>query len=301
VCSSDLEVRVLARGAGRKELAGVDAEVVVGDLDDPDPLRRCFAGAEVVVHAAAQVWIGYGRRAELERVNVEGTRAVCAAVPAGARLVQVSSVDGLGMRTREQPADEGCAPQAHEGGVPYVDTKRAADRVVRESGVEHVIVHPTFMIGPWDWRPSSGRMVLAVQRGDAKVAPAGGNNFVHVRDVVAGTIAAAAGPSGRAWILGNENLDYFEAWTRFAAALGVAGPKLRLPGGLVRGAAGLLRLGERLGLPEGEEVNAAATWMSTLPHYFDPSRARAELGLPATPIEEAVREAAAWFGERGYR
>lgn len=288
-------VRVLARGKDRKELAGVDAEVIVGDLDDPAALQRCFAGAEVVIHAAALVWIGYGRRAEMERVNVEGTRAVCAAVPAGARLLHVSSVDGLGLRSRAQPADEDCAPADHEGGVPYVDTKRAADRVVRASGVDHVIVHPTFMIGPWDWRPSSGRMVLAVQRGDARIAPAGGNNFVHVRDVVHGTLAAASGASGRAWILGNENLDYFEAWTRFAAALGAPKPLLRLPAWAVSAAAGAMRLAERMGLPEGEEINSAATKMSTLPHYFDPSRARRELGMPATPIEEAVRDAWAWF------
>lgn len=292
-------VRVLARGTGRKELAGVDVEVIPGDLDDPDALRRTFAGAEVVVHAAANVWVGDTGRAEMERVNVDGTRAVCAAVPAGARLVHVSSVDGLGMRSRAHPADEDVAPADHEGGVPYVDTKRSADRVVRTSGVEHVIVHPTFMIGPWDWKPSSGRMVLAVAAGQAKLAPTGGNNFVHVGDVVDGVVAASTARSGGAWILGNENLSYREAWSRMAAVLGVGAPWAELPAPLTRLAASALGAAQRFGLREGE-VNRATTAMSLLPHYFDPSRARRELGLRATPLEEAVREAWAFFRGNGY-
>jgi dihydroflavonol-4-reductase len=288
-------VRVLARGGSRKELDGLDAERVDGDLDDADALRRCFAGADVVVHAAAMVWIGYGRREAMERVNVGGTRAVCAALAPGQRLVHVSSVDALGMRTREAPADEACAPAPHEEGVPYVDTKRAADRVVRESGVDHVIVHPCYMLGPWDWKPSSGKMVLEVAKGKAVLAPAGGNNFVHVADVVAGLLAAADGPRGRAWILGNENLSYREAWGVFARATGGRAPVGEVPRWLGMAAAAALTP-----FPEGEEINPASVRMGFLPHFFDPSRARRELGMPATPVEQAARDAWAWFRERGY-
>lgn len=294
------EVTALARGgAGRRELQGLDLRVVDGDLDDVRALAAAFEGADVVVHAAANVWIGYGGRAEMERVNVGGTRAVCAALPAGARLVHVSSVDGLGLGTWDRPAGEDVAPRAEEGGVPYVDTKRAADRVVRESGVDHVVVHPTYMLGPWDWKPSSGRMLLEVAKGLARIAPGGGNNFVHVRDVCEGVLAAAEGPSGRAWILGNENLAYRDAWARMAQVVGASGPVGTLPRWVGAAAAGALDLARGVGLPEGD-VNAASVRMSFLPHVFDPSRARAELGLPATPFEEAVRDAWEWFRGNGY-
>jgi dihydroflavonol-4-reductase len=294
------EVTVLARGANRRELAGLDVRVVQGDLDDSAALAECFRGAEVVVHAAALVTIAFGERSAMERVNVEGTRAVCAAVPAGARLVHVSSVDGLGMRTREHPADEDCEPKPEEGGVPYVDTKRAADQVVRASGLDHVIVHPAFMVGPWDWKPSSGRMILAIARGLGRFPPGGGNNFVHVRDVCEGVVAASEARSGGAWILGNENLDYREAWTRIAAVTGGPRPLATIPRFAGRVAERALSLGAALGLREGD-VNAATTRMAFAPHYFDPSRARRELGLAATPVDEAFREAWEWFGEYGFR
>jgi dihydroflavonol-4-reductase len=34
--------------------------------------------------------------------------------------------------------------------------------------------------------------------------------------------------------------------------------------------------------------------------YFDASKAMRELGLPQTPVEEALRRAVAWFRENGY-
>lgn len=290
------EVTVLSRRPPRREFAGLAVVEVEGDLDDEPALRRCFEGADVVVHAAAMVEIRHGGRAEFERVNVEGTRAVLAALPTSARLLHVSTVDALGMRTREDPADETTPPAAHEGGVPYVDTKRAADRLVLESGADWRIVYPTYMFGPWDWRPSSGKMILEIASGKGVFAPPGGNNFVDVRDVVDAMIVSAARPRGGRWILGNENLTYAEAWAQIARVTGKRPPIASLPRWMTGAAAGALAVGERFGLREGE-INSAAVTMSTLPHYFSPALARRELGMRSTPVAEAIAEAWRWFGE----
>ena len=296
--SRGAQVKVLVRGGDRPELAGLKVDVVAGDLDDAPAVRACFAGAEVVVHAAATVWIGHAGRSQAERVNVDGTRTVCAAVPAGARLVHVSTVDALGLGTRALPATEDTVPRPEEGGVPYVDTKRAADRVVRESGLDQVIVHPTLIVGPYDWRVNVGKMLLAVKRGQARLAPPGGNNFVHVDDVCAGIVAAGRAPAGRAWILGNENLSYHEAWTRIAAIVDGPAPATTLPRWLGPLASALTGIPHRLGLAEGD-INAATTHFGFVDHYFDPSRARTELGLPATPIDQAFGDAWRWLVANG--
>lgn len=303
-------MRVLSRGTGRRELAGLPVETVTGDLAR-GPLEELVRGADVVVHAAANVWVGTTDRADLERVNVGGTGLVCDAVLAEqassgrpVRLVQVSSVDALGLGSREHPATEETPPLESEGGVPYVDTKRAADRLVRSrAGLDAVFVHPTYMIGPWDWRPSSGRMLLEIAKGKGLVAPSGGNNFVDVRDVVAGIRACAdpsRAPSGSAWILGNENLTYLEAWTRMARVVGARPPLGQTPRWLGNLLAAALEIPLALGLKEGD-INPATTRMSFLPHYFDPSKAQRELGIPATPLETAFTDAWSWFGEMGYR
>lgn len=291
-------VTVLSRRAPRKEFAGLAVTEIEGDLDDTVALQRCFAGADVVVHSAAMVDIRQTGKADFERINVQGTRNVLAALPKGARLLHVSSVDALGMRSRENPADEDCAPAAHEGGVPYVDTKRAADALVQQSAVDWRIVYPTYMLGPWDWRPSSGQMVLEIATGKGAFAPSGGNNFVDVRDVVEAMVVAAALPSGGRWILGNANLSYREAWTIMAAVTGARPPMGELPHWLGSLASGALSAVEAIGLPEGV-INASSVRMSFAPHYFTSERARRDLDMRSTPLKETVEAAWKWFKEHG--
>ncbi len=288
------QVAVLARKPPRPEFEGLDVRVVSGDLEDAAALRACFADAEVVVHAAAMVEIRRGGRDEFVRVNVDGTRHVLDCLPLGARLLHVSTVDALGMRTRADPADEDTAPSPNEEGVPYVDTKRAADKLVRNSSIDWRIVYPTYMLGPWDWRPSSGKMIMEIAAGKGFAAPPGGNNFVDVRDVVEAMIVAAARPSGGRWILGNENLNYAEAWTQMAQETGARPPAFTLPKWLTTAASGTLAAAERLGMREGE-INSASVAMSSLPHYFSAERARRELGMRQTPVAEAIADAWAWF------
>ena len=312
LCADGERVRVLVRGAARKEIDGLPAEVVIGELD-AGPLRTLIDGADYVVHAAASVKVGVTGREEMERVNVGGTQAVCdvmrAMLPSGsgirARLIHVSSVDALGLGTRAHPATEDTAPRREEGGVPYVDTKRAADRVVRsaiEAGLDAVIVHPTYMIGPNDWGPSSGKMLLEIARGKGLIAPRGGNNFVDVRDVVAGILRVAerdVARTGSAWILGNENLSYIEAWTRMAKVVGARAPLAETPRWLGLAVATMLHAPRLIGIQEGD-INPASTRMSFLPHYFDPGKSQRELGIVPTPLDIAIADAWTWFQTHGY-
>ncbi len=288
------EVRVLSRKGPRREFAGLAVTEIEGDLDDVGALSRLVEGADCVVHAAAMVDIRCGDRDRFESVNVAGTANVLAALPASARLVHVSTVDALGMRSREAPADEDCPPQPHEAGVPYVDTKRAADLLVQGSAADWIIVYPTYMLGPWDWRPSSGRMILEIATGKGKLAPGGGNNFVHVGDVVDALITASGKRRGGRWILGNENLSYAEAWALMATVTGASPPLGSLPRWVGSGAAAALDAARASGLREGD-INAASVRMSFLPHYFSAARARRELGMRQTPVREAIEAAWTFF------
>lgn len=286
-----------------RSLADLPIDIVEGSLEDVSFLERGCEAASLVVHAAGMVHIGRRHSDEMWTTNVEGSRRVArAARGAAAKMVHVSSVDAIGLRHDGQPADEETPP----GGLqecPYVATKREAEAAVLsevERGLDAVIVNPVYMLGPWDWKPSSGRMLLEVAAGKGTFAPPGSNDFVDVRDVAHGImLAASRGRTGRRYILGGHRLSYLEAWRVFAEVagrmppLGIAPPAAVRVAGWVGDLAGMFMKRE-------PALNSIAAASSLLPHNFSSERARTELGYRFRSFESTVSDAFDWFVEHGY-
>ncbi len=298
-------VRVLVRNSSDpRPLEGLEVEKFYGDVRDVESVRRASQGMDWVIHAAAKVEVGWTGLGEFRAINVEGTRNVAQAVREnGARMIHVSSVDTLGIRTKENPADEECPPDDRNVLNPYVITKREAEQVVLEEisrGLDAVIVNPTLMLGPWDWRPSSGRALLHVAKGRGLMAPPSGNNVVDVRDVVGGILAAAEkGQTGHRYILGGENLTYLEAFTLFAEITGARRPWGIAPRWILES---ISRIGDFWGKVVGKEpeINSAAIAFGYVPHYFSSRKALRELGYSSRPVREAAIAAWDWFRKYGY-
>lgn len=296
-------VRVLVREPRHRGLRDVDVEAVEGDVRSAETIRRACRGADAVLHAAAVVRIGRTGWEEARAVNVEGTRHVAAAArECGARMVHVSTCDCIAPGTPERPGDEE-APLGAAPPIPYVATKREAEDVVQEqirAGLEATIVNPAYMLGPWDWKPSSGEMLLQVGRGRAYFAPGGWISLCDVRDVADGVLAALErGAIGRRYVLAGRNMPLVEAWRHMARIAGVRGPIGRM-GPLALGAAGLG--GDVWTRLTGREpvVNSAAVRMSRQTKAYSSRRAQAELGYVNRPLEDTLRDAWNWFREQGY-
>lgn len=297
-------VRVLIRQRGiPAALDGLAVEIANGDVCDSGSVERAFQGVQRVVHAAAQVRIGWRDFKLHQAVNVDGTRNVAAAaMQAGARMVHVSSVDALGLGSLEQPADENTPPDGQPA-CPYVATKRAAEQVVLDyvsQGLDAVIVNPGFMLGPWDWKPSSGRMLLKVATGWAVIVPPGTNSYCDVRDVASGIVAALErGRTGRRYILAGKTLSHMEA-LRIIAPITGRRPPFRIGLRITVKLVGCV--GDLLAWFTGREsdVNSAATAMSMLPKNYTSARASAELGYRTRDVEQSARDAWAWLQQYGY-
>ena len=259
---------------------------------DPLAVRQAAENVDRIIHAAARVHLGWTGLDLQQKVNVGGTRNVAAvAKDAGVRMVHVSSVDALGIGTRAKPANEDtCARRV--GTLSLCDYQRRSrsgvDGVVAD-GLDSVIVNPVFMFGPWDWKPSSGRMILEVARGYALLAPPGGNDFADVRDVAAGILTALdRGQRGRRYILGGEPLRYLDAWRMIAEHVGVRGPwrTMLAPGLFIAGRIG--DLSARIRGVEGD-VNSAAIAIARLEHHYSYARAAAELDYRPRPCARGNR------------
>jgi len=289
-------MRVYVTGAGgfvgghvARRLAESGAEVRTGraDLLDPDALGRAVAGCDAVVHVAA-LYSYDASAAELERVNVVGTRNVVeACVRAGVgRLVHTSTAGTCGPVPGREATEED-APPAYELGVPYKRTKLAAERLVLEAArgvLDAVVVNPTTPVGEGDAKPTpTGRMVRGVATGRIRAfLHTAGLNVVDVRDVAEGhALALERGRRGERYLLGGENVTLEELFARIAGAAGRPAPRVRVPYAAARAAA-VVRLANR------DEVRLAR-----LPMWFSSAKASAELGYDPVPADDAIERAVA--------
>jgi dihydroflavonol-4-reductase len=297
------QVRVLARASSDpRPLADLPLERAEGDIRDKTAVETACSGIDIVIHSAAHVHLGWQQLDQHQAINVQGAKYIAAAArQAGARLVHVSTVNALGLGKLDNPAAE---DSALPGIVQcnYVISKRAAEVAVLDEvsrGLDAVIVNPGCMFGPWDWKPSSGKMILAVTR-FAPIYPTGAGSFCDARDVAAGTVSAARqGRRGERYVLGGHNLTYLAAWKQMASLNGGRGP-LSPMGPLFRGAVvPLLDTYSWLTGKEGE-ANSAVLLMGRQQHCFSSRRAETELGYRCRPFGETLADTWAWFRSWGY-
>jgi dihydroflavonol-4-reductase len=301
------QTRSLVRGdVPERVFSGIETEFCPGDVTDADAVARAVAGCDCVIHSAAVIQLGWSRRDESMRVNRDGTKAIVqACIRSGSTLINVGTVNTLAVGSKTHPGDES-TPLDHAGGqIPssYVVSKRAAAEEFRRgitAGLRGVQVHPGFMLGPWDWKPSSGRMVLEVGRCWRPFAPTGGCSVCDARDVADGVIrameAVCAGKveNGREYVLAGYNQRYADLWAALAHRMGNRGPIMRA-GPAMRwiGALG----GDVIYKIRGSEpdLNTAAMRMSCQYHWHDSSRARREIGYTNRPYDTTLDEAAEWL------
>ena len=293
---------VVRRDPGNEVFAGLDVDLPQGPLDDPAFVCDCIRGQDAVVHSAGLIHIGRQRRDESFQVN-EGLTATIAEAcrELGCKLVHVGTVNTMAIGTPDQPSDEETPHQGLAGQIDssYVASKKAGvAAVMREvdKGLNATIVHPGFMLGPYDWKPSSGRMMVEVQKAWRPLAPAGGCSVCDVRDVAAGTLAAMDNDvaPGREFILAGENWTYLKLWTEMARRVGRR-PPLKKVGPLPRWIGGIYGdIASRFGSSE-HDLNSTAIAMSSQFHFHSSDRARRELGYVRRPVETTLDDAAGWL------
>lgn len=297
-------VRALLRSGASTTttLGNLAVERVTGDLRDRAAVVRAAEGCQYIIHAGAMASVNPARDKAVWDVNLDGTENVlrAARLTDVERLVYVGTANVFGFGTKEQPGDETNAYAGGRYGLDYMDSKQAASGRVLQSGVPSVLVHPTFMLGPFDHKPTSGALLLGLYKGQIAGIPAGGKNYVHVSDVATATInGLTKGRTGEHYILGNQNMNYAEAFGLMADVMGCRAPTFSVPKSLARIIGQLGGLQYRLtGKPA--RLNPAMVSVANDGHYFNPQKAIDELQLPQTPVRDAIRDAFNWFRANGY-
>jgi dihydroflavonol-4-reductase len=301
------DVRCLVRATSASaNLDGLEVERVVGDLRDAPSLRAALRGVRVLYHCAADYRLYARDPRELYRSNVEGTRAILAAAAEEGveRVVYTSSVGALGLAPGEGVADETTPVTLERMIGHYKRSKFLAEREAEAwaaRGLAVVIVNPSTPVGELDVKPTpTGQMIVDFLERRMPAYVRTGLNLVDVRDVAAGhLLAAERGRVGERYILGARNMTLREILEELADLTGLPAPRVRLPHWIPFVAAacdtGLARLRGRAPRVPLEGVRMARHHM-----WFDAAKAVRELGLPQSPVRDALARAVAWFREHGY-
>jgi dihydroflavonol-4-reductase len=300
------QVRVLVRDSSdRRNLDGLDTEVLSGDLNDRGALERAAKGCEALFHVAADYRLGARRPQELYRTNVEGTRNVLSAARlAGvARIVYTSSVATIGIPADGSAGTEDSPVALADMIGHYKRSKFLAEQVAREAaraGAPVVIVNPSTPVGPGDVKPTpTGRMVQDAAAGRMPAYVDTGLNIVHVDDVAAGhLLALSRGRSGEHYILGGENMSLRAILTEITGLAGRSPPRIRLP------TAALLPIAyvaDALGRLSGRSMRLTVEGvrLARKRMYFSSDKAARELGYRWRAPSEAFRDAVQWLREQG--
>ena len=305
--SRGLAVRVLARSTSpRRNLEGLNCEVVLGDMTDATAMNRALNGTRFLFHVAADYRLWAPDSREIIRTNLEGTRAVMqAALDQGAeRIVYTSSVATLRVSNGSVSVDE-TAPLAEGGGIgSYKESKilaeRLVERMVANHGLPAVIVNPSTAIGPRDVRPTpTGRILIEAACGRIPVFVDTGLNLVHVDDVAAGHLMAMEkGRLGERYILGGQNASLRDMLVSIARLTGRKPPLAKVPR---RPLYPLAYAAEAFARINGKEpfLTVDALKMASHHMFFTSGKAEGELGYTARPYAEALSDALDWFRAEG--
>jgi dihydroflavonol-4-reductase len=301
-------LRLLVRSSSDlRNIQGLKAEQVVGDLRDPASLEKAMADCEVVFHVAADYRLWVRDPEQMYRSNVDGTRALLVAAQKlhVRRVVYTSSVATMGFTSNGHPADESSPVSLDNMIGHYKRSKFMAEEVALEagrSGMDVVVVNPSTPVGERDIKPTpTGRIVVDFLKKKFPAYVDTGLNLVDVTECARGHVAALEnGRSGERYILGGENLTLKQILDKLAAITGLPSPKIRVPYvmALATGVVDEMITGRILGGEPRATIDAVR--MGRKKMFVSCAKAERELGWKTVPVDDALRRAAEWFQANGY-
>jgi dihydroflavonol-4-reductase len=293
-------------GENLANLAGLDVELIPGDVRDRACLERAVADCERVFHLAAVYALWLPRPQTMWEVNVDGTRNVLEAARQARvdRVVVTSSIAVFGGQGLGQQASEKSPFRLAQTGDLYSLTKYESHRVAEEyadRGLHVSIVAPTGPLGPGDIAPTpTGRLLLSALNLPFAITTKSMTNVVDVRDVAQGhLLAAERGRPGESYLLGSDDLSFSDLVRRFLVLAGSQKRIIEVPYPLLELAGRSLLAYSRLISQRPPLLTPAGVRIAKLGLRADCSKARRELGLRTRPLDETISDAIAYFAKRG--
>jgi dihydroflavonol-4-reductase len=301
-------LRLLTRDSSNLSgIQGIPADIVVGDLRQPEGLRSALSGCDALVHVAADYRLWVTDPEQMYSANVAGTRDLLRiarelGVP---KVVYTSSVATMGFRADGSISDESTPVSEAEMIGHYKRSKFLAEQdaiAAARMGQHVMILNPTTPIGTHDAKPTpTGRILVDFLNRNFPAYVDTGLNLVDVTEVARmHVVALERGRPGERYILGGENLSLKQILDRLSAITGLPSPTMRVPHWVAMAFAAFDETWT--GKLRGKEPRATmeAVRMGRKMMFASSAKAERELGFRVLPVYPAMRAAVDWFLANGY-
>ena len=302
------DLRLLVRSSSNlKNIEGLNADRVVGDLREPESLVKAMSGCDAVFHVAADYRLWVRDPEQMYKANVEGTRGLLKAAQKSGirRVVYTSSVATMGFTSNGHLADENSPVSLDNMIGPYKRSKFMAEQVAMEAGRKemHVVtVNPTTPVGDHDIKPTpTGRIVVDFLKKKFPAYVDTGLNLVDVDECARGHVEAfEKGKSGERYILGGDNLSLKQILDKLAVITGLPSPTIKVPYvvALATGVVDEVFTGRIMGKEPRATIDAVR--MGKKKMFVTSAKAERELGWKQVPVDSALQRAVEWFRVNGY-
>lgn len=219
-----------------------------------------------------------------------------------ATIVHVSTANTIGFGTPDSPGHEGDAMSSPFAESFYARSKREGEELLllgaqRNPDGHIVILNPGFMVGPYDAKPSSGKLLMAAYKRRWMATPSGGKSFVHVNDVAKAVVnALSMGGNGERYLLTGRELTLRQFYTLQAQVCGYRQHIVQLPDVVVRLAGRLGDLLRRLGI--ATQLSTCNVRQLLVREYYSTDKSIKDLAYTLSPLEEAIKDFFCWQNEK---
>ena len=292
-------VRVAARNAKR---IAVDirryedrCKIEIANIADKEDLMRLAKGSDAIVNCAGETDMSLGKLEDYYPMN----RDLCGNLIAVAKeiglktIVHVSTANTIGYGTRGRESDETEEMKAPFDKSKYATSKREGEEILLERGkkcgIRVVIVNPGYIIGKYDQKPTSGKMIDLGWKKRVMIAPKGGKSFVSAKTVAEAVVGGMErGRDGERYLATGENMT-FKQFYELVAKVGRYKQKIEeLPKWFLRTVGRMGDVLRVLGIRSSVSSNNVEQLL--IEEHYSSKKAERELGIRQQTIEEAIRD-----------
>ena len=301
---NSFKVKVLIH-KDKNDLPLDEIDIIEGDILDNDSTDKLCNEVDIVYHLAAKISIDKKEKDLVYKTNVEGTRNIINSCLKHkvSRFIHFSSIHTLSHEPMDQVMDES-RPLINTTKIVYEQSKAEGEKLVLsaiKAGLQAVIITPTAIVGPYDYKPSLlGQALIKIYLNKLPMLVPGGYDWVDVRDVVKAAInAAKKGRIGERYIISGSWMSLKELSLLIGKLTDRRTPKLIAPIYLARIGLPFIRFYSKIKnehpLYTGESLDILKESNRTI----SSRKAANELDHHPQSIENTLKETFYWYKKNG--